>query len=103
MNTTATRYYAYTPTQGAKLVTHPRVSSSFAKAKGLWDGRRVGVIAITRGTAHRATTRRVYYGTLILNPTDAPDCIGVRHPDGEVSLIHTSRAVDVYDMTRTKN
>lgn len=93
------RYYADNAAQSERIGRYPRVSAAFAIDNGLWDGRKVAVRAITRGTAHRRTTRRIYYGTLVLAAGRA-DQIGVRFDDGEVALIHKDRAVDIYDLTR---
>lgn len=97
------RYYPENLAQIVRLDTHPRISAGFALDKGLWDGRKVAVRCITRGTPHRRTTARIYYGTLVLNAGEEagkPGRIGVRFPDGEVALLHKNRAVDVYDLTR---
>lgn len=96
-----TNVYPETGAQSARLLVHPRVSAAFALDKGLWDGRRVAVRAITRGSLRRRTTARLYYGTLVLAAGDA-DQIGVRHADGTLSIIHKTRAVDIYDTARTK-
>lgn len=93
--------YPMTWKQWEPLLSHPRISADFALDKGLWDGRKVAVIAISRGTHRRRTERRVYYGWLDLSAGDANQ-IGVRHADGHVSIIHKSRAVDIHDVTRTK-
>lgn len=94
-------YYPDSPSQSARLIQHPRISAGFAIDKGLWDGREVGVICISRGDYRHRTQRRVYYGTLVLTAGDANQ-IGVRHRNGEVSILHKNRAVDIYDLTRTK-
>ena len=99
MNGTAPRYYPDNAAQSERLRQHPRISAAFALDKGLWDGRQVAVRAITRGTAHRRTARRIYYGTLVLAAGNA-DQVGVRLADGEVVLIHKNRGVDLYDLTR---
>ena len=95
-----TNYYPFTGVQEARLAEHPRVSAAFALDKNLWDSREVAVVCISRGTMRQRTERRIYYGTLVLSAGNS-DQIGVRHRNnGEVSLLHKSRAVDVYDMTR---
>jgi hypothetical protein len=99
--TPAPRYYPDNLAQTTRLGGHPKVSATFALDRGLWDGRRVAVRCITRGNAHRRTTRRIYYGVLDLSAGDAQQ-IGVRHDDGSTSVIHRSRAVDVYDLTRER-
>ena len=86
--------------------THPQVSASWALDKGLWEGRRVAVGFLKdRGDRRRRTDMRVVYGTLVLAP-NAPqrtDQIGVRGPDGDVHIIHKSRARHIWDLTRTKD
>lgn len=86
--------------------THPQVSASWALQKGLWEGRRVAVGFLKeRGDRRHRTDMRVVYGTLVLAP-NAPgrtDQIGVRGPDGEVHVIHASRARHIWDLTREKN
>lgn len=114
-HTTTRRYYAFNARTATDLTTHPRVSSRFAMDKGLWDGRKVAVVCITRGDHRHRTRRHIYYGTLVLDITTVPADriinngpeelvrgvhIGVRHPDGMVTAMHHRRAV-VYDMTRT--
>ena len=96
-----TPYYPDSLSQDKRLAKHPRISTAFAIEKGLWDGRNVAVRAITRGNYRRRTTRRIYYGTLVLAAGTA-DQIGVRDSSGEVHLIHKTRGVDLYDLTREK-
>ena len=85
---------------------HPQVSAAWALQKNLWEGRRVAVGFLKeRGSRRRRTDMRVVYGTLVLAP-NAPqrtDQIGVKGPDGEVHVIHMSRARHVWDLTRTKS
>jgi hypothetical protein len=96
------RYYPYTYEQSLKAQRHPRISGEFALEKGLWQGRRVIVrVMLHRGHAYRRSVVGFFYGTLDLT-AGRDDQIGVVHPDGEVSIIHKKRAMDVYDATRTK-
>lgn len=99
--TTSPLYYALSAKMSQDFATRPRISGPFAIQKRLWDGRKVAVVAISRGNHRQRTDRKVYYGTLVLAAGDENQ-IGVRHSSGEVTIIHKSRAVDVYDMTRTK-
>lgn len=94
-------HYAETLAQCVKVRNRPRVSATFALDRTLWHDRKVAVRCITVGNAHRRTTARFYYGTLDLT-AGSPDQIGVVHTDGSTSLLHRTKAVDVYDLTRTK-
>lgn len=91
--------YAWTSAQHDKVAGRPRISASLALDKGLWQGRKVAVLWITRGDLRHRTVRRFCYGTLDLTAGSA-DQIGVVQPSGEVVILHKSRAVDIYDMTR---
>lgn len=93
--------YSATWEQFLKVAKRPKISGAFALDKGLWDGRKVAVNCIWRGNARRYTRRVFYYGTLDLT-VGTPDQIGVRHPNGEVTILHKTHAVDIYDMTREK-
>lgn len=95
-------YYAYTYEQSLRAQKHPRISGAFALDKGLWQGRKVVVrVMHSRGHAYRRSVTAFYYGTLDLT-AGRDDQIGIVHANGEVSIIHKNRAMDVYDLTRTK-
>lgn len=96
------KHYNYNLDQMLALKTRPRISGAWALDKGLWQGRKVAVVAtLRRGDYRHHRQQEVYYGTLDLTAGKA-DQIGVVHPSGEVTLIHKTRARDVFDMTRTK-
>ena len=97
--------YRSTPSQWDRLAKHPSVSGKFAVDKGLWEGRKVAVEFLReRGNYRRHTDMRIMYGTLVLSPNapERTDQIGVKGEDGEVHVIHVSRAKNVYDLTREK-
>ena len=96
-----TNGYPATAQQFLAVAKHPRISAKFALEKGLWNGRKVAVMSIWRGSARRYTRRVLFYGTLDLTAGTA-DQIGVRHTNGEVTILHWTHAVDVYDMTRER-
>jgi hypothetical protein len=93
-----------------KCANRPKITGGFALDKGLWNDREVMVVAISRGDLRRKTRRAIYYGTLILSGAvqtadgrqQDGNQIAVKGRDGVVHLIHKSRAVEVYDLTRTK-
>ena len=93
--------YPDTPKQSLAVSKHPKISAKFALEKGLWNGRKVAVISIWRGNAHRHTRRKFFYGTLDLT-VGTSEQIGVRHTNGQVTILHWTHAVDVYDMTRER-
>lgn len=98
-----TTTYAPTVAQFERIEKSPRISGGFALDKNLWDGRRVAVHYLReRGNPRRRTDMRIAYGTLVLRPTGRTDQIGIRDANGDVHVIHASRAKGIYDLTRTR-